>query len=198
MKKISILLLTILCVSFAHAQTPKTELYDLIKKLWMDSTGYESMGDWAVGNPRKYPVKWKEDRVVMSEDTSINFYRLGTVDIAIKGQSFALNNQPVKWQIMLKGARMGFSSFSIISSASKELKGKYMPDSLFNKKDYQATLLKKCDGKELTGYYYYKLKMPKKDPVFIKISWVNVNGNVMIRVDGYDDWSKYAVKLECK
>ena len=40
--------------------------------------------------------------------------------------------------------------------------------------------------------------MKGKDVLYIKTSWVNVNGNVMIRIDGYDDWSKYAVKLECK
>lgn len=28
------------------------EIYDLIKKLWMDSTGYSEVGDWAVGNPK--------------------------------------------------------------------------------------------------------------------------------------------------
>ncbi|HRE63949.1 MAG TPA: hypothetical protein PKU77_09180 [Ferruginibacter sp.] len=198
MIKISISILLLLITHFAKAQNSKPELYDLIKKIWMDSTGYSSVGDWAVGNSKKYPVKWKEDRIIMSDDTTINFYRLGSIDIVINGRSFLLNNQPVKWQIMLKGPRMGFSSFSIISTASKELKGKYVLDSLFHKKDFTAILIKSRADKELTGYYYYKVKMPGKDLIFIKISWVSANGNSMIRIDGYDDWSKYAVKLECK
>lgn len=164
----------------------------------MDSTGYSNIGDWDVSKAKKIPIKWKEDRIIMSDDTSINFYRLGSLDIQVAGKSFMLNGQPVKWQIMLKGPRMGFSSFSIISTASKELLGKYTLDSLFKDKDYFAKLLKKCDAKALAGYYYYQLKMKGKDVLYIKTSWVNVNGNVMIRIDGYDDWSKYAVKLECK
>lgn len=180
------------------AQVSKIELYNLIQKLWMDSTGYSNIGDWDISKAQKIPIKWKEDRIIMSDDTSINFYRLGSLDIQIGGQSFMLNGQPVKWQIMLKGPRMGFSSFSIISTASKELLGKYTLDSLLRDKQYSAKLLKKCDARALAGYYYYQLKMKGKDVLYIKTSWVNVNGNVMIRIDGYDDWSKYAVKLECK
>ncbi len=186
-----------LCAGTAAAQT-RVELYDLVKKLWMDSTDYGSGGDWAVGSPKKYPVKWKEDRVIMSDDTSINFYRLGTAEIAINNTSFTHNSLPVKWNVMLKGPRMGFFSFSIISSPSKDLKGKYTIDSLFGKKPFVAELIKSCTGKELFGYYYYKVKIPKKDPAFIKISWLYLNGAASIRVDCYDDWSRYAVKLDCK
>ena len=136
------------------AQVSKIELYNLIQKLWMDSTGYSNIGDWDISKAQKIPIKWKEDRIIMSDDTSINFYRLGSLDIQIGGQSFMLNGQPVKWQIMLKGPRMGFSSFSIISTASKELLGKYTLDSLLRDKQYSAKLLKKCDARALAGYYY--------------------------------------------
>lgn len=185
------------CIATASAQSAKTELYDLIKKLLYDSTGYENVGDWAVGQPKKFPVKWNEDRIIMSEDTSINFYRMGTADITMKGRSFMKAGQPVKWNVMLKGPRMGYTSFSIISSSSEEIQPKYIIDSVFGKKPFTSKLLKSCDTKTLAGYYYYEVKLPKKDLAFIKLSWLSVNGNTAIRIDCYDNWSKYAVKLDC-
>ena len=173
------------------AQPVKTALYDLVKKLIPDSTGYENVGDWAVGKPKKFPVKWKEDRLIMSEDTSINFYRMGNVDISSPA------NTDVKWNIMLKGPRMGYTSFSIISTLSKDLINQYSLDSLFKNKSYKAKLIKKCNTKPVAGYYYYELKLPKKDIAFIKTSWVLVNGNAALRIDCYDNRSKYAVKLNC-
>ena len=193
------ILYSLICCSTvaASAQSTKTELYDLIKKLLNDSTGYENVGDWAVGQPNKFPVKWKEDRIIMSEDTSINFYRLGTAELTIKGRSFMQAGKPVTWNIMLKGPRMGYASFSIISSGSGEMQPKYSLDSIFGKKPFTARLLKSCDAKTLSGYYYYELKLPKKDIAFIKLSWLSVNGNTAIRIDCFDNWSKYAVKLDC-
>lgn len=181
----------------ASSQSAKTELYDFIKKFLYDSTGYENVGDWAVGQPKKFPVIWKADKIEMSQDTSVNFYRLGTADITVKGQSFMQAGQPVKWSIMLKGARMGYSSFSIISSPAIIIQPKYNIDSLLGKKPFTAKLLKSCDAKTLSGYYYYQLKLPKKDIAFIKISWLSLNGKTAIRIDCFDNWSKYAVKLDC-
>ncbi|MFN0082280.1 MAG: hypothetical protein ACKVOM_07140 [Ferruginibacter sp.] len=198
MKKIIFFILLICSTSSASAQSSKIELFDLIKKLLNDSTGYENVGDWAVGQPKKFPVKWNEDQLNMSEDTSINFYRMGTADIILKGRSFMQSGKPVKWNIMLKGPRMGYTSFSIIRSPSTELQPKYTIDSIFGKKPFTAKLLKSCDGKTLSGYYYYEVKLPKKDIAFIKLSWVSVNGNTAIRIDCFDNWSKYAVKLDCK
>jgi len=186
------------CATNIGAQSTKTELYDLIKKLVPDSTGYENVGDWAVGKPGKFPVKWKADRVEMSDDTSINFFRMGTADIKLNGKSFTQAGQPVKWNVMLKGPRMGYSSFSIISTPASGIQPKYTIDSLFGKKPFTAKLLKACDAKDLTGFNYYQVKLPKKDIVFLKISWIMLNGNTAIRIDGYDNWSKYAAKLACK
>jgi len=198
MKKIVIVISCSLIFFTMSAQTGRTELYDLIKKLLYDSTGYENVGDWAVGKPAKYPIKWKAERIEMSDDTSINFYRAGSPEIMIKGRTYMQAAQPVKWNIMLKGARMGYSSFSIISSASNELQPKYTLDSLFGKKPFQAKLIKSCDTKPVSGYYYYEVKLPKKDLAFIKISWLSVNDSTAIRLDCFDSWSKYAVKLDCK
>lgn len=197
MKQILLILLS-LCSQFASAQLPRIEMYDLIKKLACDSTGYENIGDWAVGNPKKFPVKWKEDRIIMSDDTAINFYRIGTAAISIKNKTFAdALHSPVKWNVMLKGPRMGYSSFSIISSPSKELAPAFTIDSLFGNKPFTAKLLKKCDNKTISGYYYYEVKFPKKDLLYIKCTWFTVNGNTALRIDAYDSWSRYAVKLDC-
>ena len=186
------------CTSaFVVAQSAKTELYDLLNFFLYDSTGYENVGDWAVGEPKKYPVKWKEDRIIMSDDTSINFYRMGTADIAIKSKIFTQAAKPVIWNVMLKGPRMGYTSFSIISSPSSEMQPKFTIDSMLGKRPFTAKLLESCDAKTLSGYYYYELKLPKKDIVFIKLSWISVNGNTAMRIDCYDNWSKYAVKLAC-
>jgi hypothetical protein len=181
----------------AGAQTAKTELYDLVKKFIPDSTGYENVGDWAVGNTKKFPVKWKEDRIIMSEDTSINFYRLGAAEIMVKGKTFTQNAQPVKWNVMLKGPRMGYTSFSIISSPGADMSPVFNIDSVFGKKPFTAKLIKSCTNKNIAGYYYYELKIPKKDSAYIKISWLYVNGNTAMRIDCYDNWSQYAVKLDC-
>lgn len=198
MKKLVLSILFACIAITAGAQSTKTELYDLIKKLLYDSTGYENVGDWAVGQPKKFPVKWKADKIEMSEDTSINFYRLGNADITIKGYSFIDVEQPVKWNIMLKGPRMGYTSFSIICTPNGAMQPKYTIDSIFANKPFKAKLLKSCDTKTLAGYYYYELKLPKKDLAFLKLSWISVNGKTAIRIDCYDNWSKYAVKLDCK
>lgn len=197
MKKIILYLIMVLCYGSTTAQSTKTDLYDLVKKFLYDSTGYENVGDWAVGQPKKFPIKWKADRIEMSDDTSINFFRSGSADISIKGRTFMQGAEPVKWNIMLKGPRMGYSSFNIISSPSKDIKTHYTIDSLFGNKNFKTKLLKSCTNKELAGYYYYELKIPKKDIAYIKFSWLSVNGNTAIRIDCYDSWSKYAVKLDC-
>jgi acyl CoA:acetate/3-ketoacid CoA transferase alpha subunit len=98
---------------------------------------------------------------------------------------------------MLKGPRSGYTSFSIISTPSAALGVKYTIDSVFGNKPFKAKLLKNCDSKKLTGYYYYEVKLPKKDVAFIKFTWLSANGNTAIRIDCYDSWSKYAVKLDC-
>ncbi len=181
----------------AAAQTPKTELYDFIKKFLYDSTGYENVGDWGVGQPKKYPVKWKSDKIEMSDNIDINFYRLGDADITINNRSFQQAGKPLKWNIMLKGARSGYSSFSIISTPGTELHPMNI-DSIFAKKIYNAKLLNDCSKKALNGFYYYEIKIPKKDLLFLKLSWITINGNSAIRVDCYDSGSKQYAKLECK
>ena len=197
MKKF-ILYILFTCTSITlSAQSAKTELYDLIKKLIPDSFAYESVGEWGVGEPKKFPVKWQTDNIIMSEDTSINFYRRGTADITLKGRTFMQAGQPVKWNIMVKGPRMGYTSYSIISSTSNEMQPKYTIDSIFGKKPFMAKLLKKCDDKTFGGYYYYEVKLPKENIAFIKLSWISLNGNTAIRIDCFDNWSKYAVKLDC-
>jgi hypothetical protein len=198
MKKLILSILLSGITIMVVAQSNKTNMYDFIKMLLYDSTGFENVGDWQLSENKKFPVTWKDDRVIMSDDTSINFYRRGIADIVLNNRSFKQAGQPVKWNIMLKGARSGYSSFSMLSSPSNEIQSKWSVDSLFGNKPFKAKLLKSCDTKPLMGYYYYEVKIPKKDIVYLKISWLTVNGNTALRIDGYDSWSKYAVKLECR
>lgn len=197
MKRIILYFLVSCSMNTVSAQSPKTELYDLIKKLIPDSTGYENVGDWDITTPKKIPVKWQGDRIEMSDDTSINFFRRGTVDMMIKGRSFMQAGQQVKWSIMLKGPRMGYTSFSIISSPSTGMQPKYSIDSIFGKKPFAAKLLKSCDAKAIGGFYFYEVKLPKKDVTFMKLSWISVNGATALRIDCFDSRSKYAAKLDC-
>ncbi|RYY46840.1 MAG: hypothetical protein EOO06_13695 [Chitinophagaceae bacterium] len=193
------LLLAIICCAFsaaAYCQSPAVDIYDLVKKFLYDSTGYENIGDWAVGNPKKYAVKWKADRIEVSNDTSINFYRQGTADILVKGKRAMQGTQPVQWNIMLKGPRMGYGSVSILSGNSVDFKPAYNIDSLFGKKNYRARLLSSCDRK-MAGFYYYELKLPKKDLAYLKLSWLTANGSTALRIDLYDSYSRYAAKLDC-
>lgn len=92
---------------------------------------------------------------------------------------------------------MGYTSFSIISSPTAEMQPKYNIDGLFDNKPFTARLIKSCDTKNMAGYNYYELKLPRKDLSFLKISWLSVNGKTALRIDCYDNWSKYAVKLYC-
>ncbi len=196
MKKLFLyFLLYCFLITSATAQPAKTEMYDLLKKLITDSTGYPNVGDWGVGVAKT--VKWKDENIIMSDDTSINFYRRGVSDITLKGKSYAQAGKPVIWNLMLKGPRMGYTSFSIISSPSSDIHSKLIIDSVFGKKPFKAKLLKSCDKEDLSGYYYYELKIPKKDIVFLKLSWLSVNGNTAIRIDCYDSGTQYAAKLNC-
>lgn len=181
----------------ALAQTTKVELADLLRQFFTDSTGYETVGDWAVGKPKKFKVKWRADRIEMSDDTSINFYRRGTSDITIQGKSFRHAGAPVQWNVLLKGPRMGYSSFSIVSSGSAELPTPLTLDSLMGKRPYQANLLKSCTTKPFTGFHYYQVKLPKKDVAYVKLSWFTLNGRTALRIDSYDSYSRYAAKLDC-
>lgn len=191
-------ILAIVCSTLpASAQTPKTELYALIKSLLYDSTGYSNVGDWAVGNPKKFAVKWNVDRIEMSNDTSINFFRNGKVFITRQGKPWPIENNG-QWNIMLKGPRMGYASFSMISPASVNWKPDLVIDSFFAGKNFKARLLKSCTSNPVTGFHYYEVKLPKKDLAYIKISWITANGKTAYRIDEYDDWSRRSAKLDCK
>lgn len=198
MKQLLLLLSFTIWCNLLSAQTSKIELSTLIEKFICDSTGYENVGDWDATNTLKLPIKWKTAQIEMSDDTSINFFRSGTANITINGKSFMRAGTPVVWNLMVKGPRMGYTNFSIVSSPSNEISAKYTIDSLFGKKNFRARLLKSCESNPVTGFYYYELKLPKKDVVFLKITWITVNGNNAIRIDCYDNYSKYAAKLTCK
>ena len=97
---------------------------------------------------------------------------------------------------MIKGPRMGYTSLSIISSPYEQFNRNTI-NSVFGNKPFTAKLLKTCDSKTLSGYYYYQVKLPKKVMAFIKLSWLSINGNTAIRIDCFDNWSQYGAKVDC-
>ena len=164
MKKILLSLLIIVSSTFLFAQK-KVELFDLVKSL-AENKGND-MGDWAVGKPTAYPVKWKEDKVTMSEDTAINFYRQGFADIMVNGVSAVPSTKPAN--VMLRGPRSGFMAYSILVIYKNNNTLPPSIDSLFGKKTYTSTLVKSCVINQTSGFNYYQV----------------------------DDWSKNSVKLNC-
>ena len=181
----------------SFSQTKKIELFDLVKKLVQDSTGYDTMGEWAVGKPAMYPIKWQADRVEMSDDMKINFFRKGAANISINPITYIAANIPVKWDVLLKGPRSGFTSFTISCSNSDAIKARVTIDSLFVKKTYTYQLLQDCSASASSGFYFYQVKLPKKVLAFIKISWACSAANCNISLECYDDWSKQYADLVC-
>ncbi len=197
MQKFLIILLACLTGISLNAQPAKTDLYDFIKAFLYDSTGYENVGDWATGKPKKYPVKWETQHVEMSADTSINFFRLGTADLSFRKLSLQKNGQPIKWNIILTGSRMGYSKLSIIGTPADNITVPLHIDSLFSGKRYQARLIKACTSHPTVGYNYYELKLPRKDPAYIVITWAKASMGTAIRIDCYDGWSRQQFKEVC-
>jgi hypothetical protein len=181
----SVILLFISTLSFA--QTKQVELFDLVKKFIPDSSEYSSVGDWAA----TFPVKWTDDRIMMSDDIKINFYRRGTANITVNGKTYG------KWSVMLRGPRAGFTNFNISSPNSTDIKAKQTIDNILGKKDYTYTLLKSCDANPNAGYYYYQLKIPKKSTSWLKIAWTCKSGDCKMSLDCYDDGSKQYADLTC-
>jgi hypothetical protein len=192
----SILIVLILAsASVSFGQTRGTELSTLITKLITDSTGFENIGDWAIGNATKYPVTWKTD-LVMSDDPSINFYRSGLSSVMYKGKTL-LNamNRPLPWEVMLKGPRMGYSSYTIISGASAELND-FNIESLFPDGNVKSKLIKTCNTAS-GGFDFYEVKITGKDLHYLKISRAEKNGATALRIDGYDSYAMKDAKLDC-
>lgn len=190
----SILAIAFLLFYFSNVYSQKTELYDLVNKLIPDSSGHENVGSWGIGKSRIYPVAWKANHIERSKDTSINFFRSGVTDVAIRKKSVT---SPAKWTVMIKGARNGYTSFSIVSPPSKNLQPVISLDSIFGVKPFKVQLLKTCKKSRLSGFNYYKLKIPRKDESFLKVSWKTNNGKTVLRLDGYAGRSRNTVDLKC-
>lgn len=193
MKKIFLSITLMIFSTFLFSQK-KIELFDLVKTL-AEKEGIDG-GDWAVGRPATYPVKWKEDRVIMSEDTSINFYRQGFADILINKMSVVPASKPIN--VMLRGPRSSYMAYNILIAYKNSSRVKPSIDSLFGKNNYTFKLLKSCTTTPNFGFDYYEVSIPKRNKLFIKIVWRSNNtGMWIISLDCNDDWSKNSLKTSC-
>ncbi|MGZ5248280.1 MAG: hypothetical protein ACXWCR_14325, partial [Flavitalea sp.] len=99
------------------------------------------------------------------------------------------------WEVILKGPRMGYSSYTSISGASKELNG-FNIESLFPDQNVQSKLLKSCNSSN-GGFDFYEVKIPGKDIHYLKISRADQNGATAIKIDGYDAFAMKDAQLDC-
>ncbi|MDB5201499.1 MAG: hypothetical protein JWQ27_908 [Ferruginibacter sp.] len=192
MKKFGLALGFFLLACTIQAQTKPVALYDLLKKLIQDSTEYTTTGDWAVGKPGMYPVRWQKDRLEMSDDIKINFFRKGNATILLNSKAPA-----AEWNVILMGPRMGFTSFVLTSEPSLNFAPKQALDSLLGNKNYTITILKNCATKTDMGFNYYRMMLPKKVSAWVKLSWAAKEGKYIVRLECYDDWSRQNVDLSC-
>ena len=183
------------CLSInLYPQSKTISLYDFMYKLAPDS-GKHATGDWSVGKPAFVSIKWKNNRIEMSEDMKINFFREGAITLSVNGVVYQnMQNKPIGWYLMLRGPRSGFTNYLIMGMGNNSFKPMLI-DSLLGKKRYTYQLLKTCSGTQ--GFYYYQLKFPKKDPLWMKLSWMYGNSGVTLRIEVYDDGSKSFADLNC-
>ncbi len=196
MKALFSFLLFFLFVFFANAQTKKIELSELFKSLIPDSTEYQTVGDWNMKKPDAQTIKWTSDHLEMSDDMSINFFKKALVQVTLKGQS--RNAVSLKWNLMLRGPRMGFDNFNL---TSPYLQGFIAPptlDSILSVNNYKSTLIKSCKVASEKGFYWYKIIFSKKISVYIKLGWEKKNDQYRLIIDCYDSWSMQFANLDCR
>ncbi len=191
MKIIPLIAIILIIGLAANAQPKKPELYDLIVRLLPAGQEEGAVGDWSVSKPNAFGVKWQDEGIKMSDDLKINFYRRGTIDLATAGAT-------AKWKIMLKGARSGFSSFSLTSPVLTNTHSPIKLDALLGKHNYVSKVLQNCHDGAGSGFAYYQLQIPGKGPEWVKISWNCSSAGCSFNIDCYDDFSKQYAELQCR
>lgn len=198
MKTIVSSIVLLLLATGTFSQTKKTELYDLVKIFIQDTSEYETVGDWSAIESDAKTVKWTSDHLEMSDDMKINFFMNGLVMITLNGSTYTQGNKLVKWNLMLRGPRAGYTNFNLTSPVLPLMKPKVSLDSLLGKNPYTKTLLKSCDDDPANGFYYFKIKLPQKVTSWIKVAWTCNTGGCKVSIDCYDDWSKQYADLICR
>lgn len=198
MKIIVSSIVLLLLATFAFSQTKKTELYNLVKVFVQDTSEYETVGDWSANETDAKTVKWTSDHLEMSDDMKINFFMKGLALITLNGKTYSDENNPAKWNVMLRGPRAGYTNFNITSPVLTKMKVKPNIDSLLGSNPLTKILLKKCEINPAKGFYYYQIKLPGKVTSWMKIAWDCNNSGCTISIDCYDSWSKQYANLNCR
>lgn len=191
MKAIILITILLATTTLCSAQNKAVDIYDLIVRLIPDDQEGGALGDWAVSKPNAYPVKWQDDGIKMSDDLKINFYRRGTANITINGVAS-------KWNVMLKGARSGFTSFTLTSPVLSNIHSPIKMADILGKHNYVSQVSQACHDGATQGFDYYRVSIPKKGLEWMKVSWKCSNAGCVVSVDCYDDFSKQYADLQCR
>ncbi|MEP7080925.1 MAG: hypothetical protein ABI784_09355 [Ginsengibacter sp.] len=196
MKAIFSFLIFFLFLFYANAQTKRIELSELFKSLIPDSSEYQITGDWNMKKPDAQTIRWTSDHLEMSDDMTINFFKNALVQVTLKGRNRNPGNS--KWNLMLRGPRMGFDNFNLTSPYLSGYSAPPILDSLLSSNSYKSTLVKSCKPTADKGYNWYKIILPKKITAFIKLAWEKNNDQYRLIIDCYDSWSMKYARLDCK
>lgn len=196
MRKFCWLILVLFPGLSMKAQTIPTELQKLVTSFIADESEDAVVGDWAVGEPSKYDVKWSTDKLESGNDPNFSFFRNGMTSAYYRGKTLLNSQKPISWAVTLRGPKEGYTSYSIASSPSSELND-FSIESIFSKDAGTWNLLSSCDeaGKK---FRFYEVHLPGKTVHYIKISLIPRSTATAIRIDGYDAGSKELASTDCQ
>jgi hypothetical protein len=173
--------LQIICFLFisqwAAAQATKTELLDLIKTLVPDSASTATFISW----PKTNTVKWKSP---LPKKEGNNYVKRGSAAVIVKGKNIKCqgvndDGKPCKWDVILTGGKTGYTSFTIAADNLHVENDIDMIDYFFGKQKVKAQLLKKDIESFLFWNYDYKIQLPGKKDIWMRINYENLTSNAV-------------------
>lgn len=174
--KITTLFVGLLMATAIYAQPKKTELLDLVKALSPDSNAVTTQMNWAV----TVPVKWEKPT---PQKAGNNLIKSGTANLLVKGKSIqceGVNGGGLcKWDISLTGNKAGYTSFTIAAGNLQAQNDIDLIDYFFGKGKVKAKLLKKDTESSMFWNCQYKLQLPGKKGIWMKINYENLTSNAV-------------------
>lgn len=179
MKKMkNYLAIFILTWAFVHnlsAQVKRPiELYDLVLLFAPDSSTGSPLVDWKRGAEAASPVKWSSTLKKTGKET---FTKEGNVKVLINKKVVSCGGGGgegvCEWYIILDGPGKGYRIFTIGADNFHIDKDENVLNTLFRKNRMIVTLLKRDTESILFWNYRYKVHLPGKLPLWMKIEYEN-------------------------